>query len=303
MVPSSRAGNKKRSKSGDEPVAAKQTWKSRKASEGEGEALTKRAAVTGASNESLRINQAIAKTGFCSRRNADELIAAGRVKLNGKVVKDFGVLVSDRDKLMVDNKPIAVKRYTYVAMYKPFGIVTTCQDEQERETILDLLPENLQHLRPVGRLDLASEGLMILTNDGDLTQKLTHPSMHTDKRYVVTVKGSMTPRDLKLMASGIELDDGITLPAKVRLLEHGKKIQSTTSFELVITEGRNRQIRRMCEKLGYSVIRLVRTGIGALQLGKMTPGTWRYLTVEEINAVNNQYGRSTSSNRSETKNR
>lgn len=253
--------------------------------------------------DKLRLNKAIAKTGFCSRRDADQLIAEGRVKLNGQVVRDFGVLVSDKDKLMVDNKPLSVKEYTYVAMYKPFGIVTTCQDEKSRETIIDLLPANLSHLRPVGRLDLASEGLMILTNDGELTQKLTHPSMHTDKRYEVTVKGRMAKEDLKLMASGVELDDGITKPAKVRQIAQATKPTTTTTFELVISEGRNRQIRRMCEMLGYRVIRLLRTGIGALQLGKMTPGTWRYLTVEEINALNNQYGRSASSDRPKTKNR
>lgn len=252
---------------------------------------------------SLRLNQAIAKTGFCSRRAADELIAAGRVKLNGKTTREFSQLVTDKDKLTVDGKDIAVKRLTYVAMYKPFGIVTTCQDEKDRQTILDLLPENLSHLRPVGRLDLASEGLIILTNDGDLTQKLTHPSMHTGKCYVVTVKGVIKTQDLKLMASGVELDDGKTMPAKVRLIGRPSERSTTSTFELVITEGRNRQIRRMCEKLGYSVIRLVRTGIGALQLGKMTPGTWRYLTVEEINALNNQYGRSTKSNRTKTKDR
>ncbi len=252
----------------------------------------------------LRLNQAIAKTGYCSRRAADELIAAGRVKVNGQVVKEFGTPVTNKDTLMVDNKPVRVQKYTYVAMYKPFGIVTTCQDEKSRETILDLLPENLSHLRPVGRLDLASEGLIILTNDGELTQRLTHPSMHTDKCYEVTVKGRMKAQDFQLMASGVELDDGKTLPAKVKQLRSntpGK--QSTTSFELVITEGRNRQIRRMCEMLGYSVITLVRTGIGALQLGKMTPGTWRYLTVEEINALNNQYGRTASPDRPKTKNR
>lgn len=254
-------------------------------------------------DDRLRLNQAIAKTGFCSRRAADELIAQGRVKLNGKVVKEFGTPVSSRDKLSIDNKPIAVKKFTYVAMYKPFGIVTTCQDEQDRQTILDLLPANLSHLRPVGRLDLASEGLIVLTNDGELTQKLTHPSMHTDKCYVVTVNGLMQSQDFKLMASGIELDDGRTKKAKVRQLSKKQGNSPTTTFELVISEGRNRQIRRMCEKLGYSVIRLVRTGIGALQLGKMTPGTWRYLTVEEINAFNTQYGRSTSTNRSKTKNR
>jgi len=255
-------------------------------------------------DELLRLNQAIAKTGYCSRRAADELIAQGRVKLNGKVIKEFGALVSDKDKLAVDNKPIAVKSFTYVAMYKPFGIVTTCQDEHDRQTILDLLPANLSHLRPVGRLDLASEGLIVLTNDGELTQRLTHPSMHTDKFYVVTVKGAMQSQDYKLMASGVELDDGRTKPATVRQLAKGKQGNvPTTTFELVISEGRNRQIRRMCEKLGYSVIRLVRTGIGALQLGKMTPGTWRYLTVKEINALNTEYGRSTSTNRSKTKNR
>ena len=228
----------------------------------------------------FRLNQAIAKTGLCSRRNADRLIAAGRVGVNGRIVREFNLEVDPSiDELTVDGKKLQIKEYIYIAVYKPAGIVTTTLDEQGRTSILDILPGNLRHLRPVGRLDMNSEGLLLVTNDGELTQKITHPVHHMPKCYMVTVKGEVTEPDLKLMSSGVMLSDGPTLPAEVRLINRQK---SSTIFELTIREGRNRQIRRMCSQLGYPVSRLVRLSIGELQLGQMTPGSWRYLSPAEI---------------------
>jgi len=228
----------------------------------------------------FRLNQALAKTGECSRRDADRLIAAGRVKVNGKVVTDFSFKVSPQtDNLTVDGKRVRIQAYVYLAMYKPAGIVTTCSDEQGRTTILDLLPGNLQHVRPVGRLDMYSEGLILLTNDGSLTQKVTHPVYHLPKHYLVTVRGSVSQQDLRHMSRGVVLEDGPTLPANVRLIERDPR---NSIFELSIQEGRNRQIRRMCDQLGYRVSRLVRLGIGGLQLGQMTPGSWRHLSKAEL---------------------
>jgi 23S rRNA pseudouridine2605 synthase len=228
----------------------------------------------------LRLNQAIAKTGYCSRRDADKLIAEGRVSVNGELVRDFSRAVDpDHDELAIDGNPLNIHDFLYVAMYKPRGIVTTTSDEQGRTTVLDLLPVRLRHLRPVGRLDMHSEGLILITNDGDLTQKVTHPVHHLPKTYIVTVRGDLTNRDLKLMSRGILLDDGITLPANTRLINRDS---TSTTFELTIREGRNRQIRRMCEQLGFNVSRLVRVSIGELQLGQMTPGSWRYLTSVEL---------------------
>jgi 23S rRNA pseudouridine2605 synthase len=227
-------------------------------------------------SKQFRLNQALSKAGICSRRQADQLIASGRVRVNGNPVRDFSTTVDpERDSLEVDGKPVQFKTFVYIAMYKPRGIVTTCADERGRTSVIDLLPAELSHLRPVGRLDMNSEGLLIVTNDGELTQKVTHPLFHLPKRYLVTVKGALRQRDLKQMSKGVPLADGPTLPAQARFVEQN---DNETTFELTITEGRNRQIRRMCAHLGYQVTRLVRVGIGGLQLGQMVPGSWRYLS-------------------------
>lgn len=229
---------------------------------------------------SLRLNQALAKTGFCSRRQADELIAAGRVSVNDAVTRDFSVAINpEKDKLCVDGKPLRIKQYVYVALHKPPGVVTTVKDEQGRKDVLQLLPAELQHLRPVGRLDMQSEGLLLLTNDGDLTQKLTHPVHNMAKLYRVTVKGAITEKALADLAAGVELHDGPTQPTTVKLLGRNK---SYSELEITLREGRNRQVRRMCEHVGYPVSRLVRVAVGALQLGQMPPGTWRYLSNAEV---------------------
>jgi pseudouridine synthase len=231
----------------------------------------------------FRLNQAIAKAGVCSRREADKLIAAGRVRLNGITVTDFATAVNAAtDTLEIDGKQVRLKEFVNIVMYKPRGIVTTCADEYGRESVLDLLPSHLHHLRPVGRLDKESEGLLILSNDGDLTQKLTHPVHHMAKTYLVTVKGLVQHDDLKRLSKGLMLSDGPTLPAQARLI---KRDGGLTTFELSIREGRNRQIRRMCAHLGYQVIRLVRVGIGELQLGQMAPGSWRYLMKGEMSKL------------------
>jgi len=231
------------------------------------------------SRPTFRLNQAIAKSGFCSRRNADALIAAGRVRVNGQTVRDFNAQVDpDTDQIAVDGKTLAIHEFVYIAVYKPRGVVTSLSDEKGRKSVMALLPERFRHLRPVGRLDMNSEGLLIFTNDGDLTQKITHPAHHLPKHYRVTVKGPIGDAHLHTLARGMQLADGPTQPAEVQLIDRGP---SSSTFDIVISEGRNRQIRRMCEQLGYRVSRLVRLGIGRLQLGQMTPGSWRYLTVDE----------------------
>ncbi|MBS1952921.1 MAG: rRNA pseudouridine synthase [Cyanobacteria bacterium SZAS-4] len=231
----------------------------------------------------FRLNRAIAATGFCSRRRADELIAGGKVMVNGNVVSDFNFAVDlSTDKLIVDGHVLKAKQLDYVVIYKPKGVVTTCSDEMGRESILELLPRNLAHLKPVGRLDMDSEGLIILTNDGDLAQSLAHPSQHVFKRYEALVEGNITDAALKQLAKGIRLEDGFTLPAETTLINRS---EDESIFEIAIREGRNRQIRRMCAKLGYPIIRLVRVAIGGLQLGEMEPGEWRHLTVREIKAL------------------
>lgn len=184
--------------------------------------------------------------------------------------------------LEVDRKLLSFKSLTYVLLNKPSGVVTTRADEQGRETVLDLLPDNLQHLKPVGRLDMYSEGLLILTNDGELAQKLTHPSHEKAKQYEVEVRGFVKDADIKRLQKGIDLEDGRTLPAKVTVFERNK---SYSALSMTIREGRNRQIRRMFEEIGHPVRRLVRVAVGRLQLGQVASGTWRYLTSSEVQGL------------------
>ena len=228
----------------------------------------------------MRLNQAIASTGICSRRKADLLIADGKVKVNNEIVTEFSRQVDPAvDRLSVEGKPLKFKASIYIALNKPPGIVTTMSDESGRETVIDLLPKNLRIVKPVGRLDMYSEGLLLLTNDGEFAQRLTHPSKHIAKTYEIRVKGALKDADLQRMAKGVMLEDGVTLPAKVKLRMRNN---SYSDFEISISEGRNRQLRRMCSALGYVVVRLRRLGIGRLQLGLLPSGSWRYLTDAEV---------------------
>jgi pseudouridine synthase len=231
----------------------------------------------------LRLNQALAATGFCSRRKADELIAAGRVAVNGTVCTDFSRTIDPQnDRLHVDGKALAFQPHIYIALHKPRGVVTTTADERGRKSVIDLLPASLRHLKPVGRLDMNSEGLLILTNDGEFALRLTHPRHHLPKLYAVRVRGQVSDRHVRQLASGVQLEDGITLPAEVTVTERNK---TYTDLQITLKEGRNRQIRRMFAYLGYPVQRLVRLAIGGLQLGHTAAGTWRYLTSQEVSAL------------------
>ena len=227
-----------------------------------------------------RLNRAIASTGFCSRRKADQLIADGRVTVNGVVKTEFNTLVDlDCDDLKVDGRPIQQKEKQYIALHKPRGVLTTCEDELGRTTILDLLEAGIRHLKPVGRLDRDSEGLLILTNDGDLAFKLAHPTGEVWKKYHVEVDGAISDDAVRIMRDGIMLEEGRTRPAKISDLVVGR---DKSTFHISISEGKNRQIRRMCAYVGYPVIRLVRVAIGRLQLEPLGPGEWRRLSRQEI---------------------
>ncbi|MCA9804347.1 MAG: rRNA pseudouridine synthase [Cyanobacteria bacterium HKST-UBA02] len=236
---------------------------------------------------SLRINRALAATGYCSRRAADRLIEEGRVKVNGKPVTDFNLAVDpDRDIIAVDDQELSSRDHVYVAFHKPRGAITTVKDEKGRQTVLDLLPEELQHLKPVGRLDRDSEGLLILTNDGEFAHRLAHPSRtrHVWKTYRVRVDGRLSDRAVTALEEGVMLSEERvkTLPARVTNISYDK---DCTVFSISIREGRNRQIRRMCAKLGYPVIRLVRVAIGRLQLKPMEPGEWKFLTRSDLDKL------------------
>ncbi|MBP0972525.1 MAG: rRNA pseudouridine synthase [Oscillospiraceae bacterium] len=237
-----------------------------------------------------RIQKLLADAGFCSRRKAEELIRQGRVQRNGRPV-DLGDKADPRDIITVDGQRINIpkkKKLRYIMLHKPRGYVTTVSDELERRCVMDLLEDVEERVYPIGRLDRNSEGLLLLTNDGAFANGIMHPSRHVSKTYRVTVRPAVTEEQLVALADGIELDGKKTLPAVVVVMtnEPGRVV-----LQMTIKEGRNRQIRRMCEAVGLEVARLRRTSIGPLKLGMLAPGKWRDLTAEELRAIRNAIGK------------
>jgi 23S rRNA pseudouridine2605 synthase len=224
--------------------------------------------------------RALSKLGFCSRSKAFELIRDGKVRLNDSVVKNPESPVRmGKDRIDVDGKPLAAAKKIYLMLNKPHGIVTTAADEQGRDTVYSLLPANLEWVAPVGRLDKASEGLLLFTNDSEWAGRITDPGSHLDKTYHVQIHGQADERLMQTLQSGIEDSENSVLKAKgARLLRAGEK---NSWLEIVLDEGKNRQIRRMFEALGVEVLRLVRVSIGPLQLGDLAKGAHRRLRDEE----------------------
>jgi 23S rRNA pseudouridine2605 synthase len=226
-----------------------------------------------------RLQKVLASLGFGSRRTCEELIAAGRVTVNGERAELGRRVDVDNDVVEVDGAPVGVRPdFVYYLVNKPAGVVTTAHDTHGRPTVVELVPSE-PRIFPVGRLDADSEGLIILTNDGELAHRLAHPSHGVEKAYTVQVGGGVvSPAGLRALREGVELEDGRTAPAKVSQPEPGV-------LELVIHEGRNRQIRRMCEAVGHRVERLVRVRIGPLSDRTLRPGAFRELTRDEVNGL------------------
>ncbi len=229
-----------------------------------------------------RLNKFLASCGVASRRESEKLILDGRVKVNGKVVTELGTQVNENnDKVAVDGiivKPVA--DYSYIMMYKPKGCVTTLKDDKGRKTVYSYLEDlNIPHLVPVGRLDYDTEGLLLLTNDGELVHALTHPSHEVPKTYIVKVEGQVLEHKLAQLRKGVEIDGVKTAKAKVKLVDFKDNI---SRFEMTIHEGRNRQIRKMFEAVGEEVIFLKRISVGNVRLGGLARGTYRYLNDDEI---------------------
>ncbi|MBO5411944.1 MAG: rRNA pseudouridine synthase [Clostridia bacterium] len=228
----------------------------------------------------MRINKYLAEQGVASRRHVDEMIMAKRIKING-VIATLGIDVQEGDVITLDDQPIAVneKDAEYYIMNKPKGVVCTVSDDRGRKTIMDFLPETSGRIFPVGRLDYATEGLLILTNDGDLAFRLTHPKTEIPKTYMAKIEGTLTEKDLNPIRSGVEIDGVLTKKCKAHIVETNK---SYTKVHITITEGRNRQVRRMFEAIGKNVEFLKRVSIGQLKLSGLDRGQVRKLTQEEI---------------------
>ncbi len=240
--------------------------------------------------EKIRIQKMIADCGYCSRRKAEELITKGRVKLNGHPVK-LGDKCGFKDLLTVDGERLVLprkKNFIYIMMNKPRGYVTTVSDELDRRCVMDLLDGVEERVYPVGRLDRNSEGLLLFTNDGEFANSIMHPSRHITKTYRVTVRPDVTDDQLVQLSDGVIIDGKKTLPATVVVKE---KEPGRVVMLITIKEGRNRQIRRMCEAVGLEVARLRRISIGPLRLGMLKPGTFRELTAEELRAIRNAIGK------------
>jgi 23S rRNA pseudouridine2605 synthase len=226
------------------------------------------------------LERIISKAGLGSRTDARSWIGAGRVRVNGKVIRNQDHWVDlERDRVSVDGRPLRAARRTYILLYKPRNYLTTYRDPQGRPTVYDLVPDAGTWLAPVGRLDLDTSGLLVMTNDNDFAERVTNPDHKVPKTYQVKTASRLTEEDLDRLRRGVELTDGPTRPAEVRRLRDSG---NHTFLEITISEGRNRQVRRMIEAVGSKVLKLVRTAIGPIRIGDLKIGTWRPLTDEEV---------------------
>ena len=233
----------------------------------------------------MRINKFLALAGLGSRRKVEELVTAGKIKVNGKVVKDLSTDIKDTDIVYFGTKPVKVaQNFVYYKLHKPKGYVTTVEDDKERKTVMDLLPPGVKRVFPVGRLDYDSEGLLILTNDGDLTYKLTHPKNEVPKTYLVKTEKPINEESLGKLRSGVYVDGVKTKKCNVKLVETNKNY---SKLHITITEGRNRQVRKMLEAVGNNVDFLKRIKIGDLKLTGLDRGQVRKLNSQEINYLLN----------------
>ena len=233
----------------------------------------------------IRLQKIISELGITSRRKAEEMISAGRVTVNGAAAQIGCKADPQKDKIRVDGKLLSgfsKRKKIYIMLYKPRGYVTTMQDQFGRKCTADLVKDFHERIYPIGRLDRDSEGLLLMTNDGDLANDIMHPAHHVPKTYRITVRPAASEEQIEQIASGVEIDGRKTAPAEVRVItsEAGREV-----LEITLHEGRNREIRKICEKLGLEVARLKRISIGSVYIGTLAPGKWRELTADEINGL------------------
>lgn len=232
-------------------------------------------------SEKIRLQKILAENSVASRRGSEDIIAAGRVTVNGVRAKVGDKADPDKDIILLDGEPVvhAKERNIYIMLHKPRGFITTMNDEMGRKCVSQLVEDVGARVFPVGRLDRDSEGLLLFTNDGDFANMMMHPSMHVSKTYRVTVREKVSESQLTALASGIMIDGKKTLPADIKVLVQEA---DRTVMQIILREGRNRQIRKMCEETGLTVIRLKRLSVGTVKLGMLQPGKWRELTKEEV---------------------
>lgn len=231
----------------------------------------------------VRLQKYLSECGVASRRKAEDLIAAGKVKVNGKPATIGDKIDPKSDTVVVAGKKIRKsKKNTYIMLHKPRGFITTLSDEMGRKCVAQLIEDVGTRVYPVGRLDRDSEGLLLLTDDGEFANLLTHPTHHVPKTYRVTIRPTITDEQITALTTGILIDGRMTMPSEVRVLE---KKEGRVVIEIIIYEGRNRQIRKMCDALGLEVARLKRTQIGSVKLGMLKQGDWRNLTDEEVHKL------------------
>lgn len=228
----------------------------------------------------MRINKFLADCGVASRRKCDELIMQGKVKVNGKVTRELGLDIKPTDVVLFENRAVhAGTRRVYYKLHKPKGYVTTASDEKGRKTVVELMRKVQERVYPIGRLDYDTEGLLILTNDGDITNILTHPKNAVKKTYIASIEGEITPQDIKQITKGVDIGGYITQPCSALILDKDEKF---TRVEIVITEGKNHQVKKMFEAVGKNVAFLKRVSIGEIKLGGLSRGEYKALTTKEI---------------------
>ena len=239
-------------------------------------------------NELIRLQKFMADCGVASRRKSEELIAAGRVKVNGMVASVGDKVDPKKDTISVNGRKLTRdKNFIYIMLHKPRGYVTTMSDEMDRKCVAELVADVGKRIYPIGRLDRDSEGLLLFTNDGEFANAMTHPSRHIAKTYRVSVKPAITEEQITILTSSMMMDGKKTLPADVRIIN---KEEDKTSLEIILYEGKNRQIRRLCEAAGLETARLKRLSIGQLSLGHLKVGEYRHLTHDEVSLLKRQSG-------------
>ena len=235
--------------------------------------------------EEIRLQKYLADCGIASRRKSEELIKQGQVKVNGKTITELGTkVIPNKDSVEYNGKKIELKKeYVYILLNKPIGYVTTVKDQFNRDSVLDLVKTN-KRLVPVGRLDMYTSGALILTNDGDFVYKVTHPKHEIEKTYTVTIIGIVKKEEVEKLKKGVEIEDYITKPAKVKILKIDEE-KNQSRLEITIHEGKNRQVRKMCEAIGHKVLALHRSKIAGIDVKDIPLGKWRYLTSKEVNKI------------------